>query len=981
MVYELATGANPFARESLAQAMAAHRETVPPPACEVNREISRFLSEIAARLLAKDPSLRLSPAAALADVLASGERSPWWIARESELAEREVRRPRIPVSRETAFRGRRDELAALADAWRLAAGGRGGVVLLEGEPGLGKTRLADAFVQEIAEPRTRVLYGAFGADGGISALTGAVRETLRPSLDASLASFLVETPGLRPGFAALLRGEAPPPGVTLPEGDGLALCFASVLRGLAQRGPVVWIIDDLDAAGADARALVLSIARAVEGRPALVVLAGDAGSFEREAAALTPRPGFRPVVLPRLSPREILDLVRDGLGSEPLAERLGARIAWTSDGVPLFALEIVRTLRESGAIVPGGDGGLVTTREIRELEIPSTMKDLVRSRFRDLEEEERAILDVAACCGVEFDADAVAGTLGLKVVLVLRKLAHLERLRRLVRSEGDRFRFDHHQVRETLYGEVPPRLRREYHSGLADHLASRVGPDADGAARAALARHLLLADRLPEALPLLDRALDHLEAVYANEAALELTDLALSRGEAVPIDSRTDLLLRRAGRLHLLGRRDEQRAALEEAVSLADRAGDPLRRCRAHRQLGAMCLSTARYAEAEVSLQAARPLAAELGQASEEVMILANLAVLSTCRGRYSEARDLFRDALLRARAGKDRKLVSVTLRNLGVAQQTLGEYEPAEVSFTEAVAVARTLGDPRLLAAGLGALGGLRYLKGRKEEALALLAEQQALARKSGDRNLELDAATGLSAVAYALGHLEEALRSGQRTLELARDIGQREAEGRALVNLGLCRLALGDMPSARAAFEDAYTRAGEIGSRWLLAYARQWRGTAMDLAGEPAEEELSAALALQRELRHQAGVADTLLALGRHLVHAGRAPAAAPHLAEALALATEADLPDAKILAAAWRARGAGGSVTEAAELLEANRELADGLTILEASYCIHRAGGGARYLAEARKILAGLLDRSPPECRRRMLEQVALYRDTLE
>jgi tetratricopeptide (TPR) repeat protein len=259
-------------------------------------------------------------------------------------------------------------------------------------------------------------------------------------------------------------------------------------------------------------------------------------------------------------------------------------------------------------------------------------------------------------------------------------------------------------------------------------------------------------------------------------------------------------------------------------------------------------------------------------------------------------------------------------------------------------------------------------------------MAEQMNLARRSGDRNLELDAATGLAAVAYALGHLDEALRSGLRSLELAREIGQREAEGRALVNVGLCRLALGETAEARAAFDDATARAGEIGSRWLLAYARQWRGAAADLCGEPAEEELRAALDLQRELGHQAGVADTLCALGRHLVRTGRPAEAEPLLAEAFALAGEADLPDTKVLAAAWRARGGGGSLAEAEAALAANADHADCLTLLEADWCLHEAGGGPRHLAEARKRLAALVDASPADRRGRMLDEVPLYRSIL-
>ncbi len=982
MLYELATGVNPFARDGFLRTMAAHLEETPAAPADRSPEVSRFLSEIVTRLIAKSAPERFPSARVLVTVFETAEGGPWWAARERELAAAARRRPRLPVARETPLRGRAAELAGLGEAWTRATAGHGLVAVVEGGPGIGKTRLIDAFLDTLAQPGVQALYGSCSRGSGLSALTSAVTGLLSGAgLPDSLPELLAETPALVPGFLALLRGEAPPAGTVLPEGDALAAGFAALLRGLAARGPLVWVVDDLDAAEPEVRRAVLSLARAVEGRPAFLLLAADAGTLEDEVASLSRGAGLRVFALDRLSPREVFDLVRDQVGNEALAERLGGKIAWKSDGVPLFALEIVRALRESGALARSASGAWVETHEIREVEIPSSVQDLVRSRFRDLEEEERAILDVASCAGLEFDAELVAEALDLKVVLVLRRLAHLERRRRLVRSQGENYRFDHRGVRDALYAEIPPRLRREYHASLAAAIRARLSPPLPGAGLAALTRHLVLGGRLEEALPHVDAALDHLEGTYANDAALDLIGLLLAAADSVPPAVRIDLLLRRASRLNLLGRRDEQRAALEEASALASGAGDHLRLSRARRQTGAFLLATAKYADAAGALAEALDLARSAGAHRDEALTLANLAVLSTFRARYAEAAERFGEALVRAREAADPRLVAVALRNLGTAVQTLGRYDEAEAAFTEAGAVARRLRDPRLEAAAAGALGGLRYLRGDKDEALRQLSLQSRLAREVGDRNLELEAATGLAAVAFALGRLGEALASSARSRDVAREIASRDAEARALVSIGAARLALGELAEGRAAIEEAEAIAAEIGSPWLAAYAGHWKGLATEAAGGSAAPLFTEVLASQRGMANDAGVADALAALGRSLVLAGRHEEARAPLLEAIEIAERSDLPDPALLAAVYLVGPPGGTLADAEEAFRRHGPRADRLTVLEARFRLHRAGSTEGHLAEARRVLADIVGHAPLEMREKMLRAVPLYRDVLD
>ena len=182
------------------------------------------------------------------------------------------------------------------------------------------------------------------------------------------------------------------------------------------------------------------MARAVEGHRILLVSPRRRISTRR-TAALGRLPSTSRLDLPRLSPREVVELLQDAFRSNALAERLGVKIAYKSDGVPFFVFEMIRGLKDERFIEELPDGTFTQSRIVDEIEVPSVVRDLVRVRLARLSKEERAILDVAAVEGFEFDADLVARVLDRKRVAVLQDLADLERrlglvARRAARSDS-----------------------------------------------------------------------------------------------------------------------------------------------------------------------------------------------------------------------------------------------------------------------------------------------------------------------------------------------------------------------------------------------------------------------------------------------------------------------------------------------------------------------------------------------------------------
>ncbi len=211
VLYELSTGTHPYPAEDFHDVLRRLIEEQPRRAAEVNPQLSPFFEELVHKLLAKDPDDRFASAAEVAQVLEEGEKSAWWSRRALEVraeTSRPLRRIRIP--RETALYGRNTELARLRAVFDRATVGDGQVVLIEGEAGIGKSRLIDEFVGLLHQQGHdfNFLFGG-NAPGGAATASGAFTTAYREQfgdegLATTLAAYLPQTPILVPGRAGPL---------------------------------------------------------------------------------------------------------------------------------------------------------------------------------------------------------------------------------------------------------------------------------------------------------------------------------------------------------------------------------------------------------------------------------------------------------------------------------------------------------------------------------------------------------------------------------------------------------------------------------------------------------------------------------------------------------------------------------------------------------------------------------------------------------
>ncbi len=966
VLYELATGKNPFRRDTVSATLRAHQDDAPAPPSDLRPELSPFFSRLVLTLLAKEPAARFESATKFSAVLGAGETGPWWTQRVQD----ERPRPQLPVRRDTVLVGRQQELAVLRESWKAARAGDGQSVLLEGEAGLGKSRLVDAFLLEVTDS-VHVLYGSFPPTGGRRGLLDAVRG-LVDSRDAAAAlrPYLAPSPTLVHAFAALATGLPAPVEAPHLGPDAVQTSFVHLARGLAAERPTIWIVEDLHFAGDDTRALVFALARAVAGHRLLLLATSRPTVPPNERNVFHTR-----VPLGRLSPYEITELLEDRLGDRDRAGRLAGSLARKSDGIPFFLLELARTLDDDTDDDPG------------EVAVPEAVRDLVSARLDALDSDERALLDAAAVLGYEFDADVCAAILERPLVRILQRLAALERRHGLVRSAGRRYRFDHHLVQEVLVADLPEMLRLELHTLAAGVLRDRLEGEASGLDALRIVDHELAGARPEKAAALVETALAYLVSQYRHTHAIALAQRAMDTDGLLDDAAYVRVLTYQVNAYDMLGRRDEQFAGTKRAHEVAQRCGDPFLIARTRGNLGQYHWGVGKPDEAiphfDAAIETMRAHNVDNPELFWKLRINRGIALSHADRDKES----LKALAHVRDHAHNHAGMRALAASNHGAILTQIGAFEEALRVLPEAIELARAAGKKRAEAISEGSMGLALWSLGTFEQARPHYTRQGEVAREIGDRRVETLSELHVAILAQARGRLADALTGYRSAQQLADEIGEPRSGAVATMSLGQLDLLLGYTDTAREFLDDAGDRATRC-HPVLLGYvdfahaeaavidgnpedARHWLEKARERfterdnhAGLVKVERLAAEIAPDKETAAQH--ADTM-------VQAAREHGRPAVLYGALALHGTLAVDGAR----AQRSSGQDGDVSEALALLPETDARTEHVDRMRARYWLWRATDDAAHLRAARELLQHLIENAPEDAREGMAARVPLYR----
>jgi DNA-binding SARP family transcriptional activator len=484
------------------------------------------------------------------------------------------------------FVGRERELAELAGALDDALSGKGRVVLLIGEPGVGKTRLADELMAGARDRGARVMVGRCWEAGGapaywpwVQSLRAHVRETEPDALRAQLGVGAAELAQLLPELRELFPDLSESPA---RESEGarfrLFAAVSSLLQSAAEDRPLVLMLDDLHAADEPSLLLLRFVAREIADSRLLVICAfRDVDPTMRDPLAsalaeLVRERQTNQIALGGLSEGDVAEYIQLSTGIQP-SPRLVEAVHTETEGNPLFVAEAVRLLDAEDHIAdPDAD-----------LRIPPGVRAVIDQRVGRLSERCRSQLVPASVMGREFGLDALTRLSELPRDQLLDAVDEAvgERILGDVPGSPGRFRFAHALIRDTLYDELTPARRMQLHQDAAGALEAAHSNDLEPHLTE-LAHHYVAAAPAgvtDKAIEYARRAANRAASQLAYEEAARLYELALTLVDEPT--TRCDLLLALGDAQARAGDSAASRQTFREAAELAEERGLPARLARA----------------------------------------------------------------------------------------------------------------------------------------------------------------------------------------------------------------------------------------------------------------------------------------------------------------------------------------------------------------------------------------------------------------
>lgn len=801
------------------------------------------------------------------------------------------------------LQGRESELQHLLKLARSVAGGRSATFLLEGEAGIGKSRLLRELRQIVTEEQMvwlkgngesleslqsyhvwkRIVRDFFGLQAldseqqqqsQIHRMVEGLAPELLPRLPLlnELLGLHFEETEVTSTLESSLRPQA------------LGAMLLSLMETRALSMPVCLVLEDLQWLDSLSWELVHLFQRALRASNApifLLLTAQPQGEKALAASQLNTLKKADGLVLQTLTPlsRENQDAIAASLlqtSRSELPEELLTLLQKRAAGNPLYVQEWLRYVQQKGWLHLHPEQSPSCTfemgSEILEQELPDTLEGLLLARIDTLAPELQLVLKVAAVQGrrvslapmrkaLEVTSERVAQTLDE----VLEKLVQKGLLRQKGSGEYAIFRFQHLLLQEVSYRSLLYKQRRQLHQltalWLEQHNAleataslslDSTPPEVETTALTSLVHHWNQAGVESRELHFVCLAAAEATRQYANTEAIRHTTRALELAETIDPSRRYELLLRRESLLHTIGEREQQRMDLELLQTLVDKETTPDRQLEVWLRASTLEHNVSNVEKAIQLAESARALAQAQSAPAREADALHRLGSALLHKGQGEEAESVLNEALTLAEKAAAREVEAPCLRVLGIVHAQRGNYAQALKNFERVQILLSEQGQQSERIKVLSNIGlACQHLK-QLERAVEALQTALELCKKVGAQSLQGRVMANLASTLISEGDFGEAYHLLRKSLPLSRQSGARSDE--CGIYMYLCENAtrLGLYEDARRYGTQLIKDSQTIGHRYFEGYGYAYRGEAEMLAGhvEEARQDLNTAIEIAEDI-----------------------------------------------------------------------------------------------------------------------------------
>jgi DNA-binding CsgD family transcriptional regulator len=728
--------------------------------------------------------------------------------------------------------GRREELARLTAAVDEAAQGKGRVVFVSGEGGVGKTRLASAVAAIAAKRDWSIAVGrAYPVETGVpyalfsDALLPLIRKLDPAALSVLTRGGTAELAYLFPALAGSGDRNATA-GLDAAELKARLLWnFSQFLGRMSAKKPLLIFLDNLQWADASSLELLHFVARHLESQNVLLLCAYNEAERDTNAALRTTEHSLHRlglVTVHRLRPLteentgELLQTTFN-VGPEEVRQFTTLLYGWTR-GNPFFVEETLKELMDSGRL--SQHDGRWTGFDLQTFEMPLTVRDAVGGRLGRLGAPARSLANLAAVIGVRATYDTLFAVSEMKesdLVAAIEELCR-ERVMEEVRSDEQvAYDFSHPLIQQVLYSELGGARVTLLHGSIAEALEKKYG-NASLQHADELAFHFSRASLLGEkGIKYLTIAGENALAKYANREAAGYLKTALDAIDAAPLEgtreaSRERLLMGLARALQRLGEYDRAIELWKIALDNATRRRDDAGVTSVEYRMGLAYYWSGRHSEALAHYDAGLIAAGSEPNSQPALRLRLARGICLQELGRLEEAQRDLEEALAAAASGgvESQVLLARAHRALLLLYAWTGPLDVARKHGEDALRHAEASGEPILQWNAHWAMAILTGVSGDEPAVARHLAESARLAEQSRSPLLPLWTAELTVQYLSSIGDWDAGLDLAERTISAARKQGQRALLPRLYVWAGMMLLPRGEESRAKEYFDNAWTISG---------------------------------------------------------------------------------------------------------------------------------------------------------------------------
>jgi serine/threonine protein kinase/predicted ATPase len=790
VMYELATGQRPFTADTEVGVLHQIISGLPHPPSRLNPGIPRTLEGLILQMLEKDARLRPSAVeveAALSGIVGTRNRA-------------ESRRPAHPGERRHTV-GRQHERAELRRAFDATTVGRGRLVCVAGEPGIGKTTLVEDFLSELPADgppccigRGRCSERLAGAEAYLpwlealeSLLQGECREPVARAMKLLAPTWyhwVVPLAAVN-GPPAPAISDAP---LLSPERMKRELC--AFVQNVTQLRPLVLFFDDVHWADVSTIDLLAYVGTKFEALPVLIVASYRPSEllladhpFVRIKLELQARGACTEMTLPFLTTDDVERYLALEFPEHRFPADLQAAIQARTEGNPLFTVELVRYLHDCG-VIGEKDGHWVLARSLPEFhrDLPESVRSMIQTRIAQLDEADHGLLVAASVQGYEFDSATVSRALGMNGAQTEERLDRLERVHGLVTLVREqqlpdqtltaRYRFVHVLYQNALYASLRPTRKVLLSGAVAESLIASYGK-----------QDFTIASELAILL----------EAARNFERAAEYFLLAAEQAAHRSANREAVVLARRGLDTVGLLPQTPQRLSQELGLQIV---------------LGPALMTTVGWGapEVEAVYRRARELCHQVVETAQLFPVIWGLWQYWLARAEYQTARELGEQLLALASKIQDPALLLMAHHALSNTDWQSGDFERARMHAERAVAIYRP-------------------------------HEHHSLAALYGGHDSGVANRSRLAVNLWLLGYPDQALARSRDAIALARDIAHSTSVVLALVFDAMILQQCRDVNGTRHHAEEAVSLATDLALGPWLAWGTALRGWATAAEGRAEE------------------------------------------------------------------------------------------------------------------------------------------------